>query len=188
MEGSWRGHFLAWRPTCRPQRASGLNDSHRTWNHVLPLLARDRRVLALDLPGHGLSGRPDATYDLTWYARVVAEWLDVLDLRDVDLVGHSFGGGVAQSVLLERRERIRRVALVASGGLGRRVGLPVRLMSMPGVVELFGQPFMAPATRMYLKASGAHIADEIAWLSWMNAAPGTARAAMLNLLGPGPVA
>lgn len=154
----------------------GLNDSHRTWNHVLSHLAGTRRVLTPDLPGHGLSGRPDASYDLAWHARVIAAWLDELDLREVDLVGHSFGGGVAQCVLLERRERIRRVALVASGGLGREVGLPVRLMSVPGLVERFGQPFMGAGTRLYLRAGEAHAKDEIAWLSWMNAAPGTARA------------
>lgn len=165
----------------------GLSDSHRTWNIVSSALAtagaEPRRVLMPDLPGHGMSGRPDATYDLMWHARVIAHWLDELDLRDVDLVGHSFGGGVAQCVLLERRERVRRLALVASGGLGREVGLPVRLMSVPLLVELFGQPFMSSATRLYLRASGAAVPEDIEWLSWMNAAPGSARASARTVRG-----
>ncbi len=162
----------------------GLNDSHRTWSRVAPLLAQGRRVLMPDLPGHGLSGRPDAPYDLAWYARVISAWLDHLDVADVDLVGHSFGGGVAQRVLFERRERIRRLALVASGGLGREVGLGVRLMSTPHLLEKLGQPLMAPATRLVLRAGhGAFTDDEIAWLSWANAMPGTARAAARTVRG-----
>jgi pimeloyl-ACP methyl ester carboxylesterase len=53
----------------------GLNNSARTWAHVAPLLAVDRRVLMPDLPGHGLSERPNAGYELDWYAHVVARWL-----------------------------------------------------------------------------------------------------------------
>ncbi len=37
----------------------GLMDSHRTWRHVAPILAPHHRLLMPDLPGHGLSGRPD---------------------------------------------------------------------------------------------------------------------------------
>lgn len=155
----------------------GLSDSHRTWSKVAPALARTRRVLMLDLPGHGLSARPDASYALDWHAGIVAAWLDALGLDDVDLVGHSFGGGVAQWMLLEHRARIRRLALVSSGGLGRDVGFALRLASLPQVVERFGQPFMSPGTRIALNAAGgAYEPEEIARLATMNAIPGTARA------------
>lgn len=50
---------------------------------------------AFDLPGHGLSGRPDASYTLRWYAHIMARWFEALHLDTVDVVGHSFGGGVA---------------------------------------------------------------------------------------------
>jgi pimeloyl-ACP methyl ester carboxylesterase len=42
----------------------GLTDCHLTWKEVGRSLMRDRRVLVLDLPGHGLSGHPDASYEL----------------------------------------------------------------------------------------------------------------------------
>src|SRR5277367_5501594 len=119
----------------------GLCDSHRTWSKVAPLLARHRRVLMLDLAGHGLSERPDASYALEWHARMVGAWLEALGLESVDLVGHSYGGGVALwMMLLEQRARIRRLALVAAGGLGRDVSFALRLASLPIVVERFGQP------------------------------------------------
>ncbi len=155
----------------------GLCDSHRTWSLVTPALARRRRVIALDLPGHGLSSRPDASYALEWHARVVGGWLEALGLEQVDVVGHSFGGGVAQWMLLEHRARVRRLALVSSGGLGRDVGFALRLASFPFVVEHFGQPFMALGTRLALRAIGAGFdAGEIQALARYNATPGTARA------------
>jgi len=159
----------------------GLCDSHRTWLKVSPTLAQSRRVLMLDLAGHGLSERPDATYALEWHARVVGAWLEKLGLDSVDLVGHSYGGGVALWMMLlehrERRARIRKLALVAAGGLGRDVCVALRLASLPFVVERFGQPFMAHGTRLALSSiGGAYDRDEIARLSSMNATAGTARA------------
>jgi pimeloyl-ACP methyl ester carboxylesterase len=155
----------------------GLNDSHRSWRGVVPALAKTRRVLVPDLPGCGLSGRPDASYSLDWQANVMSAWLDALGLHDVDVVGHSYGGGVAQYMLLLRPQRIRRLALVASGGLGREVSLELRLASFSRVVEMFGQPFMSPIAANALRAVGGVVTpDEAAWMSEVNATPGTARA------------
>jgi pimeloyl-ACP methyl ester carboxylesterase len=156
----------------------GLCDSHRTWSKAAPLLAPGRRVLMLDLAGHGLSERPDASYTLEWHARKVGGWLEALGLEGVDLVGHSYGGGVALwMMLLEHRARIRSLALVAAGGLGRDVCFALRLASIPFVVEHLGQPFMARGTRLALSAAGsAYEDDEVAGLSSMNATAGTARA------------
>jgi pimeloyl-ACP methyl ester carboxylesterase len=155
----------------------GLNDCYLTWRHLAPLLALDRRVLVPDLPGHGLSERPDASYELHWYAQVMVRWLKAVALDTVDLVGHSFGGGVAQVMLLERPERIRRLVLVSSGGLGREIAVALRLASIPGVVERLGQPFMGPGTRLALKATGDVLCkEEVAELSAMNARRGSARA------------
>jgi pimeloyl-ACP methyl ester carboxylesterase len=155
----------------------GLNDSHLTWNRLAPLLAADRRVLMPDAPGCGLSDRPDASYQLDWHAHVIVLWLESLGLREVDLVGHSFGGGVGQRMLLEPGVTIRRLGLIASGGLGPRIAFWLRLAAVPGVVEHLGQPFMAAGTRLALRAAGAYMHEQdIAELSEMNAAPGSARA------------
>ena len=155
----------------------GISDSHRSWLKMAPHLAAGRRLLMPDLAGHGYSSRPDACYSLDWHARVVGRWLELEDLRDVDLVGHSYGGGVAQWMLLAQRARVRRLALVASGGLGREVGLPLRLSTLPGVVERLGQPFMRSGTILALRMLAAHggLAD-VLQRGRMNAIAGTARA------------
>jgi pimeloyl-ACP methyl ester carboxylesterase len=155
----------------------GINDSHRTWSSILPRLAQSRRVLALDLPGCGLSGRPDASYSLDWQASVVIAWLEALGLDQVDMVGHSYGGGVAQHMLLRDRSRIRRLGLVAAGGLGREVALRLRLASLPRLLELFGQPFLVPVAARVCRALGAFASEhDEQWYRAVHSRPGTSRA------------
>jgi pimeloyl-ACP methyl ester carboxylesterase len=154
----------------------GLNDCHLTWRNIAPHLAQDRRVLVPDLPGHGHSSRPDASYELRWYAHIMARWLKAIALERVDVVGHSFGGGVALVMLLEHHERIRRLLLVSSGGLGREIAVAFRLASVPYVVERFGQPFMGVGTRLALKVTRNVVSeDEVTRLAAMNAKSGSAR-------------
>src|SRR4029453_13168202 len=109
----------------------GLNDSYLTWKHVAPALAQDRRVFTLDLPGHGLSERPDASYELSWHAHIIAKWFEQIGLELADIVGHSYGGGVAQMLLLECPARVRRLVPIASGGVGGVGGSRVRPGALP---------------------------------------------------------
>ncbi len=140
-------------------------------------LGRRHRVLGLDLPGCGLSARPDASYALDWQASLVDAWLDRIGVTTCDVVGHSFGGGVAMWLLLYRAKSIRRLALVAPGGLGRDLAIELRLASLPFVVERFGQPWMGPATRFVTYVHGHGLTADV-WrqLHHRNASPGTARA------------
>ena len=73
----------------------GLSDSERSWWPVMAELGQRHRVFGLDLPGCGLSGRPDASYGLDWQTRVVAAWLDRVGITSCDVVGHSYGGASA---------------------------------------------------------------------------------------------
>jgi pimeloyl-ACP methyl ester carboxylesterase len=158
----------------------GLNDSHLAWRQIAPELARDRRVFALDLPGHGLSDRPDAGYELAWYTRLVASWIEASGLSQVDIVGHSLGGGIALMLLRVCRPRIRRLVLAAPGGLGKEIGLGLRIASLPGVagiVERIGQPFMALGTWLARSRRRARVPRRHLYaMSAMNARRGTARA------------
>jgi pimeloyl-ACP methyl ester carboxylesterase len=180
-------HWVEFGPTSGTPRGKapvvllhGLNDSHLTWRQIAPELARDRRVLVLDLPGHGYSDRPDAGYELAWYAQIVAGWIETLGLEpleQLDVVGHSFGGGIAMTLLQVCRPRIRRLVLAAPGGLGKEILFVLRLASIPGVVERFGQPFMAVGTRLVLRRWRTKLPiGHVAELGAMNSRRGTARA------------
>ena len=74
-------------------------------------------------------------------------WRNRPDLRNLDVVGHSYGGGVAQWPLVKCRPRIRRLALLPSCGLGREVYPLLRIASVPLLLELFGQRWIAHRAR-----------------------------------------
>lgn len=118
----------------------GILDSHRAWRRVAPLLASQFRILMPDLPGHGYSGRPDAPYTLTWFASVISAWMEAIGVEKAHVCGHSYGGGVAQWMVLEQRARLDRLALVSAGGLGRGVAPGMRFATFP----LFG-PLITPS-------------------------------------------
>jgi pimeloyl-ACP methyl ester carboxylesterase len=107
----------------------------------------------------------------------MTQWLDAADVARADVVGHSFGGGVAQMMLLQCPERIRRLVLVSSGGLGREIAVSLRMASLTFVVEHLGQPFMGPCTRLGVKATGDVLSrEEVSRLCAMNTQRGSARA------------
>jgi pimeloyl-ACP methyl ester carboxylesterase len=155
----------------------GLADSQCTWGAVTSELARRYRVFGLDLPGCGLSGRPDASYSLDWQARLTAAWLDRMALSTYDVMGHSYGGGVALSLLLYRAGSIRKLALVAPGGLGTEVSPFLRLAAVAGMLEATGQTLIGPITRLIVRMHGSSLTDDDRrLLCRINSVPGTARA------------
>ena len=158
----------------------GVGDWHRTWRRVAPLLAGSFRVLMPDLPGHGLSGRPDAAYTLPWFAGVIAAWMGEIGVPSAHFCGHSYGGGLAQSMMIRHRALVDRLALVASGGLGREVAFPLRLASLPGVEYLSGPLAMRVGTRLSMMLGGAAVGnpepEEVDALATVNGLPGTGRA------------
>jgi pimeloyl-ACP methyl ester carboxylesterase len=98
----------------------GQGFSRRCWDPIIDLLAADRDVIAVDLPGHGESprqpkGTGSAPHDL---AIAVAELLDELDLPTVHVAGNSSGGWVALE--LGRLQRARTVTALDPAGLWRK--------------------------------------------------------------------
>lgn len=98
----------------------GFGGSLYSWREVAPALAdAGHRVIALDLPGFGYSGRPpdSAAYTPEGQAATVAQVLESFGVgadRPAHLVGHSFGGGVALELAEARPELVRSLVLVDS--------------------------------------------------------------------------
>src|SRR5207344_47344 len=93
----------------------GFASSLYTWKDVLPALARDHDVLAIDLPGFGQSDcPPDLSSDE--YPAVVLGLLDRLGLSRATLVGNSLGGSVVLAVAAERPALVERLVLVDAAG------------------------------------------------------------------------
>jgi pimeloyl-ACP methyl ester carboxylesterase len=95
----------------------GLGGQWQNWLENLPFFAQRRRVLALDLPGHGLSEMPREKITIPGYGRTVDEFADRLELGQIDLVGNSMGGFVAAEVARESPERVNRLVLVSAAGI-----------------------------------------------------------------------
>jgi pimeloyl-ACP methyl ester carboxylesterase len=110
----------------------GLTGSRRNWAHLFDALNTDHRVLAPDLFGHGASAKPVADYSLGAHAATLRDLLDLLNISRVTLVGHSFGGGIAMQFCYLFPERVERLVLVSSGGLGRDVSALLRAATLPG--------------------------------------------------------
>lgn len=109
------------------------------WNHSLEmlrplgnLLAVDFDVHLIDLPGFGKSSKPDKSqFDRPWgtadYAKAILEYLDSNNLKQVVLVGHSFGGKVSLYLASEVPERVKQLVLINSSGIPRKHGFYKRL-------------------------------------------------------------
>ena len=110
----------------------GLGATMGVWDDVVDVLAGRCTVITLDLPGHGGSGPPAGDYSLGAYACVLRDLLDALGHERATIVGHSLGGGVAMQFCYQFPERVDRVVLVASGGLGREISPWLRAATLPG--------------------------------------------------------
>ena len=95
----------------------GFGGDLENWRFLLPALAEEHTVYALDLPGHGGSSKDVG--DGTGLAEAVVGLLDALDLDRPHLVGHSLGGLVAAQVAA--RGRGASLTLVAPAGFGQAV-------------------------------------------------------------------
>lgn len=126
----------------------GMLNSSRHWRDVALRMADSHRVIAPDLIGHGDSATPRGDYSLGAHAAAIRDLLVSLDVRRATIVGHSLGGGVAMQFFWQFPDRVERLGLVSSGGLGPHVSPALRFAAMPGV----GWPLWAAAHPRALNA------------------------------------
>jgi pyruvate dehydrogenase E2 component (dihydrolipoamide acetyltransferase) len=96
----------------------GFGADLNSWMFTQPALAEGRRVVALDLPGHGGSGRDVGAGDGAALSQAVEGFLVALDWGPVHLVGHSLGGAIAALLAARRPDLVRTLTLIAPAGLG----------------------------------------------------------------------
>ncbi|EJO91570.1 alpha/beta hydrolase fold protein [Ectopseudomonas mendocina DLHK] len=117
----------------------GTSASLHTWEGWVTELAKQRRVISLDLPGFGLTGPfPDGDYRLERYTGFLLTLLDRLQVPRAVLVGNSFGGQLAWRFALAHPERSARLVLVDAAGYPRNAE------SVPIGFRLAGVPALAP--------------------------------------------
>jgi pimeloyl-ACP methyl ester carboxylesterase len=124
---------------------------------VTAALAKGRRVIAMDWPGHGASPLPARPLRAVELGDLIVEFADRMDLRNTVVIGNSVGGYAACRLALERPERVAALVLINSGGFTphnplTRLGCAV--MGRPRVVKAVFPAFV----RAYMHAANA--ADE----------------------------
>jgi pimeloyl-ACP methyl ester carboxylesterase len=138
----------------------GIATDSNIWAAVLPELARERTVVAVDLPGFGRSKPVGEGFELP---EVAAAILAGLAERGVstpfDLVGHSLGGGVAIQFAAQHPAAVRRLVLVAPAGLRPFPPALTALLSRGQVVNFVS----SGADALFAARRGAAPLAELGW-------------------------
>ena len=99
----------------------GFGGDLNTWMFNQPALCSDRRTLALELPGHGLSSKDVGSGDIAFFTGVIEAALTMLEVERLNVVGHSMGGALALALAARQPKRIATVSLLAPAGLGPEI-------------------------------------------------------------------
>ncbi len=92
----------------------GLNGDLTGWALVMPEFAKHYRTVALDVRGHGHSGKPDQPYSVRQFSEDLHEFLRQLRVSKAHILGLSMGGAIAQQFALDHPEKIRSLILVST--------------------------------------------------------------------------
>lgn len=95
----------------------GLGSSMPAWTKNIAALARDHRVVTIDLPGYGKSSKSNYEYTMHFFAKVVHGVVRELNLSRVVLVGHSMGGQIAMTYALDYPDAVEALVLTSPAGL-----------------------------------------------------------------------
>jgi pimeloyl-ACP methyl ester carboxylesterase len=95
----------------------GLGGQWQNWLENVPRAAQERRVIAVDLPGFGLSEPMREKVTIPAFGEFVIKLLDTLGFERAHLVGNSMGGFVASEVAIQAPDRVARLVLVSAAGI-----------------------------------------------------------------------
>jgi pimeloyl-ACP methyl ester carboxylesterase len=141
----------------------GFGASTYTWRNIAPELARNHRVITVDLKGFGQSDKPfDGRYSVFDQAELLAQLIEDRDLRNLTIIGHSFGGGVALRLALQANERlsgrISKLVLLDTIAYPQNVPVFFRMLNMPLFSQL-GVRMVPPSVQTRVALQIAYLDD-----------------------------
>ena len=125
-----RIHYLMAGQTDAPVlllHGGGYDSAFRSYKQSIGPISQYHRVFAPDWPGYGESDKPKLRYTTDFYVDFLGHLMDALGLEKASLVGISMGGAISLGFSLHSPERVEKLVLVDSHGLGKEV--PGRVMS-----------------------------------------------------------
>ena len=118
----------------------GLSGSSRWWRYNVPALAHHFRTHTPDLVGFGRSRAWVAQPTITEMAAILAEWMDVSDIEQAHIIGHSMGGQIAIHLAAEAPTRVKRLVLVSAAGIPRELTLAAMTRFIAEIAEAQRSP------------------------------------------------
>lgn len=136
----------------------GLGCSSFTWRKIVPDLAKDHRVITLDLKGFGKSAKPDdGAYSAEDQAALVAKFIQKNALKNLTIIGHSFGGTVALRTALRKDMQgpaiIKRLVIISAPALPGSVARHLKLIELPAVPDAIAETLSPNAWARMLLAN-----------------------------------
>lgn len=133
----------------------GWRSQKEVWNSVTGKLS-DYQIYTIDLPGFGKSPAPKDAWMVVDYAKVVKEFIDKLGLKNVIIVGHSFGGRVGIKLASQYSSSISKLVLVDSAGFAMESGKKSAMNAAAKIAKPFFKPsFMQGLRKKVYKQIGA---------------------------------
>lgn len=118
----------------------GLGESSFTWRYLVDDLAKQYRVISLDMKGFGQSPKPrDGRYSIYDQAIAVKHFIEQQQLENVTLVGHSLGGGVALALTLMAEQEswdVKRLILINAAAYKQNLPSMLRDLAKPVVGDI----------------------------------------------------
>jgi pimeloyl-ACP methyl ester carboxylesterase len=84
------------------------------WGELIPELSKTRKVIAIEMQGHGHSPYSDRKMDLLTFASDVEGVMNYLKVDSADVAGYSMGGSVAYQLAIQSPKRVRRLVIISS--------------------------------------------------------------------------
>ena len=110
----------------------GITTSSFIWRNIQPVLSKNFDTIAVDLLGCGLSSKDLSTdYSIKNQASIIAEFIQMLELGKVHLVGHDIGGGIAQIMAVKFPQLIEDMVLINTIGYNYWPVQPITTMRTP---------------------------------------------------------
>jgi pimeloyl-ACP methyl ester carboxylesterase len=99
----------------------GFDSASLSYKHAIDPISEHRQVFAFDWPGYGQSDNPEVEYTTDYYVSFLGRLMDALGLERANLVGISMGGAISLGFTLRSPQRVEKLVLVDSHGLGGEV-------------------------------------------------------------------
>jgi pimeloyl-ACP methyl ester carboxylesterase len=94
----------------------GLGGSIESWNNNINFLSTKFRIIALDLPGFGLSDKPKISYSIKFYVNFLEKFIQRIKLNHLFIIGSSLGGHIAVEFTLKNRKMVDKLILISPAG------------------------------------------------------------------------